>query len=328
MKKKYEKMLKTGVFTIKEREAFIYVHTYPMNLVAEIFGEDEDTLDYKKFNFCIDASLIEWVLTSSVFPTLTEREVQVLQSRYKYEMTLEETAKSIPNELHYGDAIKKERVRQIAVKALRKLRHPSRLKMLTPFITAMTKPYPYNIANVLGLKACGPETDVLIFVEEFLDTIAQKYPEMSYHSLRAFEKYFAGSGIAICQLLDLLVKCEKKHNIHKMFEWLRKQSFKAQGVNADTLHDALMNYVNSKEFNEDLVSVDEMLIGELGLNVRTYNALRRSGFSTVGSVKELLAGKKCKPCDIRNLGQKSYDNLVATMAIRGLFTDEPIPYKG
>lgn len=61
--------------------------------------------------------------------------------------------------------------------------------------------------------------------------------------------------------------------------------------------------------------VAEMPIEDLGLSVRTYNCLKRSGITRVGQIlqmdrKELLG--------VRNFGQKSFDELQEALAVRGL----------
>ena len=57
-----------------------------------------------------------------LFTTITEREASVLIQRYWLENTLEECGKQMN--------ITRERVRQIEMKAIRKLRHPSRSALL------------------------------------------------------------------------------------------------------------------------------------------------------------------------------------------------------
>ena len=58
-----------------------------------------------------------------------------------------------------------------------------------------------------------------------------------------------------------------------------------------------------------------MPIEDLGLSVRTFNCLKRSGITNVGQIlqmdrKELLG--------VRNFGQKSFDELQDALAVRGL----------
>ncbi len=69
-----------------------------------------------------------------VLMTLTERERQVIDLRFglsqRYPLTLEEVGK------HFS--VTRERIRQIEAKALRKLRHPSRMKSLDEFSTTVS----------------------------------------------------------------------------------------------------------------------------------------------------------------------------------------------
>lgn len=64
------------------------------------------------------------LLLDDIFNTLTPREVEVLKYYYKDKFTLEECGKQFN--------VTKERVRQIREKALRKLRHKSRIQYLYP----------------------------------------------------------------------------------------------------------------------------------------------------------------------------------------------------
>jgi len=64
-------------------------------------------------------------LIAEVMDSLTEREVEILRWRFWEDLTLEEAAIKL--------RVTRERVRQIEVKALRKLRHPSRRDRLVPY---------------------------------------------------------------------------------------------------------------------------------------------------------------------------------------------------
>ena len=86
--------------------------TYPDNLLYDIFGGEWEFPRPADF----DGSL-EYVLHS-----LTERERRVLDFRYKGGLTFEAIGKR--------ECVTRERIRQIHVKALRKLRHPERLYYL------------------------------------------------------------------------------------------------------------------------------------------------------------------------------------------------------
>ena len=84
-------------------------HPYPDNLLYDIFGGEWEFPRPADF----DGSL-EYVLY-----TLTERERRVLDFRYKDGLTFEEIGKRF--------CVTRERIRQIHVKALRKLCNPERL---------------------------------------------------------------------------------------------------------------------------------------------------------------------------------------------------------
>lgn len=83
---------------------------YPENAYFDIFGESELPPDARE--------TLEYIMD-----TLDPREAGVFMSQYRDNMTYAKIG-----ELYGG--ITRERVRQIIVKALRKLRHPSRTKIL------------------------------------------------------------------------------------------------------------------------------------------------------------------------------------------------------
>ena len=60
---------------------------------------------------------------------------------------------------------------------------------------------------------------------------------------------------------------------------------------------------------------DDILIEELELGVRSYNCLKRAGIQTIG---ELLSKSEDELAAIPNFGRKSIDEVVETLAARGL----------
>jgi RNA polymerase primary sigma factor len=90
------------------------------------FIEDSDAIDPQ--GAVLEANLAE--NTRKVLATLAPREEQVLKMRFgigeKANHTLEEVGQDF--------AVTRERIRQIEAKALRKLRHPSRSRLLKGFI--------------------------------------------------------------------------------------------------------------------------------------------------------------------------------------------------
>jgi DNA-directed RNA polymerase subunit alpha len=65
----------------------------------------------------------------------------------------------------------------------------------------------------------------------------------------------------------------------------------------------------------------EVPIEQLDLSVRVFNALRRTGITSVGEVLEMLALGDDTLLTIRNFGQKSLDELRDCLQERG-FLDE------
>ncbi len=63
-------------------------------------------------------------------------------------------------------------------------------------------------------------------------------------------------------------------------------------------------------------------IEDLGLGVRVYNALKRTGISNVGEVLEMLARGRDAMLSIRNFGEKSLDELVLQLKEKDFWTDE------
>jgi RNA polymerase primary sigma factor len=68
--------------------------------------------------------------TRKVLATLTPREEKILRMRFGIGEKSEHTLEEVGNDF----SVTRERIRQIEAKALRKLRHPSRGKVLSPFV--------------------------------------------------------------------------------------------------------------------------------------------------------------------------------------------------
>jgi RNA polymerase primary sigma factor len=69
--------------------------------------------------------------TNGVLKTLTPREEKVLKMRFGVEEGSEHTLEEVGQSF----AVTRERIRQIESKALRKLRQPSRARLLKPFLS-------------------------------------------------------------------------------------------------------------------------------------------------------------------------------------------------
>ena len=91
-----------------------------------------------------------------------------------------------------------------------------------------------------------------------------------------------------------------------------------------TTEDALVKPVVQAEVETTFVSKDviETQIEALDLTVRVFNALKRTGITTVGDVLELLDKGESAMLSIRNFGDKSLTELKAAMVEKGYLEKE------
>ena len=112
------------------------IESGPISLMRAIYGRDdrlEYVLDYDKENV---AKVID-----EVFDTLSERESLVIKGRFGLNpgdstpKTLEQVSRSLRAGTPFGKhGVTRERIRQIQMMALRKLRHPTRRKKLDVYL--------------------------------------------------------------------------------------------------------------------------------------------------------------------------------------------------
>ena len=167
--------------------------------------------------------------------TLTEREADVLRRRYQDKLT------SRQSEKYRGHS---ERIRQIEAKAIRKLRHPSKVNMF---------------------KAV-PLTEM-----QELTTEHQKLN-------RQYE--------LLARALEIAVKKPSEPEITELAK---------------------------------MVNVTSTPLEELDFSVRTYNCLRRAGINTLG---EIISKPSSEITKIRNLGRKSFEEIVVTLEKYGLSLED------
>ena len=115
----------------------------PISLMRAIWGRDRgDREDRKNFEYILDYDRLEVArVMNQVLDTLTERESLVIKERFGLNpgdttpKTLEQTSRSLRAGTPFGkDGVTRERIRQIQMKALRKLRHSNRRLQLDPHL--------------------------------------------------------------------------------------------------------------------------------------------------------------------------------------------------
>jgi RNA polymerase primary sigma factor len=108
----------------------------PLSLETPI-GEEEDShlgdlIEDKNTVLPIDAAIQADLreTTTLVLASLTPREERILRMRFGIGMNAEHTLEEVGQKF----SVTRERIRQIEAKALRKLKHPSRSRMLRSFL--------------------------------------------------------------------------------------------------------------------------------------------------------------------------------------------------
>ena len=124
-----------GMSPEKVRKA-LKIAKEPISLDASI-GEDDDTY---LADFLEDHQVVSPVVaaehqdlseqTRKVLATLTPREEKILRLRFGIEERTDHTLQEVAQSFD----VTRERIRQIEAKALRKLRHPSRIRQLRPYV--------------------------------------------------------------------------------------------------------------------------------------------------------------------------------------------------
>ncbi len=96
---------------------------------SSLFGDViDDPNAIRPSDAMIDSNLRE--ITTQVLSTLSPREERIIRMRFSIGMNSEHTLEEVGQE----QGVTRERIRQIEVKALRKLKHPARAKLLRPFL--------------------------------------------------------------------------------------------------------------------------------------------------------------------------------------------------
>ncbi len=125
--------------------------------------EDEKTDDRRDMNR----------LVSEAFETMSPREIKILRLRYWHDLTLEEVG-------HIFE-VTRERIRQIESKALRKLRHPSRVDELRSFAGLTQRAIDrVERRKKVWLEPCeeeeiSEETSIALDKRAFEEELLQKY---------------------------------------------------------------------------------------------------------------------------------------------------------
>ena len=126
-------IMEMGEYTIRK---ILKIAKEPISMETPIGDDDDSHLgDFIEDNATLapnDAAMFASLreVTEDILDSLTPREAKVLRMRFGIGMNTDHTLEEIGEQF----GVTRERIRQIEAKALRKLRHPSRLERLESFL--------------------------------------------------------------------------------------------------------------------------------------------------------------------------------------------------
>lgn len=247
-----------------------------------------------------------------ILGTITEKEAKILTMRFNLDGNGFQTLASIGK--YFG--VSQERIRQVEIKALRKLRHPSRRLMLDIFDDEMLNCTLENYTQFTGEKM----KEILVSENGLLKTLTEEELKI-YHFIINYilvkgcvldnGECFTGRDILSNE--ELFKQCKElkqlgfvpftRYDNHK--DW-----FNFIKHNVKDIHNyALQILKNTNSIYKD------MPIENLELSVRAFNCLKRAGIDALG---DLLLRTEEDLIKIRNLGKKPFEEILQKLNSRGL----------
>lgn len=208
---------------------------------------------------------------------LTDKERAVIDMRFRRLKTLQETAESL-------DITSKERARQIEAKALRKLSHKRTANLIIFGVRSLTSMAAARVKQAQDKKS----------VKEIAQRFSSPY-EIPIEEL-GMSNYITG--------------CLKRRDVNTSGDLIRFETVdelrEIRGLGEKNSR-IVMDVIH--ELNA-LVDVKLKPIAELGLSVRAYNCLTRSGYETVGDIWNATESDLLK---VRNLGKRCADEILGVV---------------
>lgn len=167
---------------------------YPLDFIDALFG-NADMIDIAYIEAHFDENIKE------VLQTITEREARIVTKRLIEGFTLESVGRQ--------EGVTRERIREIEAKALRKLRHPSRLRIirygrevleLQDDINKLQQDLLHKKANLIN-AINNPELIELTAEEEILSRLSTRIEDIDL-SVRAFNGLKRGGIHTLSQLVQ------------------------------------------------------------------------------------------------------------------------------
>ena len=249
----------------------VSLESYPWNLLADIGIDIQDCFDIK--NHIRDE--LTATITNNI--KLLPREVECIKLRYIDMLTFSDVGKEL--------GVCGGRVGQILAKALRKIRHPSRLNIIRNILYRYSDDICKQAFAKLGYQGsniCGP-----------LNVLREIKRYKHVNTGRELVSIVKGNTVYFRSFIDGTFLGE----IEKLIKIANRVAMEENtGANKVNVYSALA-------------------LEELNLSVRTFNCLKRAGINTVGDIISMTEEDFIR---IRNLGKRSYDEVISVIGGLGL----------
>ena len=249
----------------------VSLESYPWNLLADIGIDIQDCFDIK--NDIRDE--LTATITNNI--KLLPREVECIKLRYIDMLTFSDVGKEL--------GVCGGRVGQILAKALRKIRHPSRLNIIRNILYRYSDDICKQAFAKLGYQGsniCGP-----------LNVLREIKRYKHVNTGRELVSIVKGNTVYFRSFIDGTFLGE----IEKLIKIANRVAMEENtGANKVNVYSALA-------------------LEELNLSVRTFNCLKRAGINTVGDIISMTEEDFIR---IRNLGKRSYDEVISVIGGLGL----------
>ncbi len=214
--------------------------------------------------------------------------------------------------------LSRERIRQIENKAIRKLRHPDRIKLLSRGITDADVVYDADgklDLNKMYSNSFETLSDEQLEAKRCLETIFVKI-KLENMTLKEFlskdKRYIIENNL---EDMEQKIRSYGLHFYNEAkytSEWLNMCYEDIIRIGIDNIYDRLELYHVRLSNGERLVVEDRLHIPieDMGLSVRVCNALRRNNIRTF---RDILKMTKSKLLTFSNLGPITVDEIIAKM---------------
>lgn len=261
-----------AVIDVAYAKRIVSLESYPWNLLHDIGEFDiQDCFDIKND--------IREELTATITNNikLLPREVECIKLRYINMLTFSDVGKEL--------GVCGGRVGNIVAKALRKIRHPSRLNIIRNILYRYSNDICKQAFVKLGYQGsniCGP-----------LNVLREIKRYKHVNTGRELVSIVEGNTVYFRSFIDGTFLGE----IEKLIKIANRVAMEENtGANKVNVYSALT-------------------LEELNLSVRSFNALKRAGINTVGDIISMTEEDFIR---IRNFGKRSYDEIIGILEKMGL----------